>query len=356
MSPLVDPFVRGMGVGALVVTALAVFRSNTPGRIRWPLLFLAISLIGWMVTEAEPLWAALGHPYLLLAVAFPPAAFFWVFVRAVFEERPMTPRSLIPAGILLISGVSLFAAPRETQDVVWALRNLFSASLVLHAGFIVARGWRDDLMEARRRLRSIVLTLAIAYSLIEVAAAFAFRFGRAGPWPTIALGGLGGGTFFALICMAFGVMALQAAPTVFGVSRRGEAAPDPRAEVADRLLLAKLDALMSGGAWKTEGLTIVAAATLLETPEHRLRRLINQKLGYRNFADYLNGYRIAEARRRLADPAEARATVASIAFDLGYGSLGPFNRAFRAATGSTPTEWRRQALAAEASPILEEAV
>jgi len=51
--------------------------------------------------------------------------------------------------------------------------------------------------------------------------------------------------------------------------------------------------------------------------------------------------------------------VAAIAFDLGYGSLGPFNRAFRAATGATPTEWRRQALAAagaDPSPILEDAV
>ena len=69
----------------------------------------------------------------------------------------------------------------------------------------------------------------------------------------------------------------------------------------------------------------------------------------------MNGHRIEAAKRRLADPAEARTTVAAIAFELGYGSLGPFNRAFRAATGATPTEWRRQALGA-ASPILEETV
>ena len=68
----------------------------------------------------------------------------------------------------------------------------------------------------------------------------------------------------------------------------------------------------------------------------------------------MNGHRIEAAKRRLGDAAEARTTVAAIAFDLGYGSLGPFNRAFRAATGSTPTEWRRQALA-ETLPILEEA-
>jgi AraC-like DNA-binding protein len=355
MSPLVDPFVRGVGVGALAVTAVAVWRSNTPGRIRWPVLLLAVSLTGWMITEAEPLWAAFGHFFPLIVVAFPPAAFFWIFVRAVFEERPVTPRSLIPAAILLLSGASLFIARHPAQDIVWVVRNLFSAGLVLHAGIIIARGWRDDLMEARRRLRSIVLTIAVAYSLIEVAAAFAYRFGHMGFWPVIALGGIGGGTIFALICVAMGIMALQAAPAVFGVSRRPEAVADARAEAADRLLLGKLDALMSGGAWKTEGLSIVAVAATLETPEHRLRRLINQKLGHRNFADYLNRYRIGEAQRRLADPADARATVASIAFELGYGSLGPFNRAFRAATGSSPTEWRRRALA-ETSPILEEAV
>jgi AraC-like DNA-binding protein len=353
MSPLIDPFIRGVAVGALLVTATVVWRSNTPGRIRWSLLLLGIGLIGWMITEAEPLWAATGHFYPLLIAAYPPAAFFWLFVRAVFEEKPITLRSLIPVGILELSGLCLFLSSSPALDVVWASRNLFSAGLVLHGAIIIARGWRDDLMEARRRLRSIVLILAAGFSLIEVAAAFVYRFGHTGPWRLVALGGPGGGTFFTLICLAFGVMSLQAAPTVFGISRRAEPAPDPRAEAADRLLLAALNAMMAEGAWKTESLTIGAVAKALDTPEHRLRRLINQKLGHRNFADFLNSYRIGEAKRRLSDPGEARTTVAAIAFDLGYGSLGPFNRAFRAATGATPTEWRRQALAT--SPELEEA-
>ncbi len=354
MSPLLDPFIRGIAVGALLVTAASVWRSNAPGRIRWSLLLLAAGLIGWMITEAESLWAAMGHFYPLVIVAFPPAAFFWLFVGAVFEERRITLQSLVPAAILLLSGVCMFIVGSAVQDAIWAARNLFSAILVLHAGIIVARGWRDDLMEARRRLRSIVLILAVAFVLVELAAAFAFRFAHGGPWLMVAVGGPYGGAFMTLICLAFGVMALQAAPAVFGVSRRGEAAPDPRAEAADRLLLAALNTIMAEGAWNTEGLTIGAVAATLDTPEHRLRRLINQKLGHRNFADFLNGYRIGEAKRRLADPGEARTTIAAIAFDLGYGSLGPFNRAFRAATGATPTEWRRQALAS--SPELQEAI
>jgi AraC-like DNA-binding protein len=36
----------------------------------------------------------------------------------------------------------------------------------------------------------------------------------------------------------------------------------------------------------------------------------------------------------------------NLALDLGYGSLGPFNRAFRAKTGQTPTEYRQTHLEA----------
>jgi AraC-like DNA-binding protein len=107
---------------------------------------------------------------------------------------------------------------------------------------------------------------------------------------------------------------------------------------------------MEAGAWRREGLTIGALAEELEVPEYRLRRLINNRLGYRNFADFLNSRRIDEAKRRLSDPASAHLTVAAIAFDLGYGSLGPFNRAFRADTGAAPTAWRAQALNASPNP------
>jgi AraC-like DNA-binding protein len=46
----------------------------------------------------------------------------------------------------------------------------------------------------------------------------------------------------------------------------------------------------------------------------------------------------------LSDPAQARTPVSAIAYEMGFGSLGPFNRAFKGATGLTPTEWRRKAL------------
>jgi AraC-like DNA-binding protein len=56
-------------------------------------------------------------------------------------------------------------------------------------------------------------------------------------------------------------------------------------------------------------------------------------------------YRIDEAKAALADPAQKQVPVLTIAMDAGFQSIGPFNRAFKAATGQTPTEFRRDALA-----------
>ena len=83
------------------------------------------------------------------------------------------------------------------------------------------------------------------------------------------------------------------------------------------------------------------AGDQLAIPEYKLRRLINQRLGYRNFNVFLNEHRIAEAKAALADPSQAEVPVITIAMDAGFQSLGPFNRAFKATTGVTPTEYRR---------------
>ncbi|GAB4480135.1 MAG: hypothetical protein OHK0018_11560 [Erythrobacter tepidarius] len=84
---------------------------------------------------------------------------------------------------------------------------------------------------------------------------------------------------------------------------------------------------------------------LLGEQEYRLRRTINGQLGHRNFAAFLNGYRLAEVKAALADPAQAAVPIITIALDAGFGSLGPFNRAFREAEGMTPSAFRARALA-----------
>ena len=121
-------------------------------------------------------------------------------------------------------------------------------------------------------------------------------------------------------------------------------------EALDPKALAALERLMAvERVYRQEGLSIGILAVKLRLPEYRLRRLINQRLGYRNFNAYLNHYRVEDAKVGLADPTEAEVPILTIAMDAGFQSLRAFNRAFRAETGMTPSEYRERARARTAS-------
>ncbi|MDU6560307.1 MAG: helix-turn-helix domain-containing protein, partial [Streptococcus vestibularis] len=71
--------------------------------------------------------------------------------------------------------------------------------------------------------------------------------------------------------------------------------------------------------------------------------------GHRNFSAFLNRYRLDDAKAALSDPGQRDVPILTIAIDAGFQSIGPFNRAFKAATAMTPSEFRRQALVAMAT-------
>ena len=75
-------------------------------------------------------------------------------------------------------------------------------------------------------------------------------------------------------------------------------------------------------------------------PVAHLSRVINEQLG-RNFFDFINRYRVEEAKRRLSGPAAGRDKLITVALDCGFNSLATFNRVFKELAGRTPSEYRR---------------
>lgn len=136
----------------------------------------------------------------------------------------------------------------------------------------------------------------------------------------------------------------QTQPGVSAIPALSEpAAPADPAE--ERLAAALQRAMLEERVYKDPALSVAGLAARLQAPEYRLRRLINQRLGQRHFNAYLNGYRLAEVKAALADPAQQHLPVLTLALEAGFGSIGPFNRAFKADTGLTPTDFRRLKLA-----------
>src|SRR6185437_15530420 len=109
---------------------------------------------------------------------------------------------------------------------------------------------------------------------------------------------------------------------------RSAAMPDQPDRVErddDTRLLAALRRLMEHDrAYREEGLSIGGLAGKLGIPEHGLRRLINRRLGYRNFNAFLNSYRLDDVMASLADPTQEAVPILTIALDAGFQSLGPF--------------------------------
>jgi AraC-like DNA-binding protein len=131
---------------------------------------------------------------------------------------------------------------------------------------------------------------------------------------------------------------------LLGAPLRLDSKPAPALDPTDPLAVRLKAYMHDERPYRDEGLTIAALAGRLSEQEYRLRRLINRSLGHRNFAQFLNGYRLDEVRGALADPAQREVPILTIALDAGFGSLGPFNRAFRDAEGMTPSEYRSRAL------------
>lgn len=98
-------------------------------------------------------------------------------------------------------------------------------------------------------------------------------------------------------------------------------------------------------AYQQHGLTINTLASLLNTQEHRLRTLINQRLGYRNFSAFLSHYRLQEVKKHLADPDKSDVPITTLALEVGFSSLQTFNRVFKNNENCTPSEYRQHHLA-----------
>ena len=96
--------------------------------------------------------------------------------------------------------------------------------------------------------------------------------------------------------------------------------------------------------YREPGLSIGSLAAKLSIPQYRLRKLINERLGYRNFNVLLHEHRIREACEALSDSDQSHLPILTIALTAGYQSINPFNRAFRDLHGVTPSEYRKQAV------------
>jgi AraC-like DNA-binding protein len=232
--------------------------------------------------------------------------------------------------------------PRWVAGLLGLAFRVAALGLVTQALWIVWRGRPADLVESRARLRVVIVAAFGICSALVLLAALLYAPSAQRP-PAVQAGEA---LVFLLVGATAGVLVLHVDPDLLPPAEQvNEETRHARQAPAPDRALARLEFLMKEQeVWREPGLTVAALATRVNIPEYRLRRLINQQLGFRNFTAFLNEYRLAAAADRLADRQHARTPILTIALDLGWGSIGPFNRAFRARFGVPPSDYRRARL------------
>lgn len=88
-------------------------------------------------------------------------------------------------------------------------------------------------------------------------------------------------------------------------------------------------------------LTLQSLAILLHTNSSYLSRVLNETTGM-NFRDFVNHYRVEEAKRLLAERKESAGDLLDICFTAGFNSAASFYRIFKKHTGMPPGQYLKQ--------------
>ena len=348
---IVEIALRGAAAGLNILLAGLLLFSRKPGLVRALGALFAIGTAAYVLVSADhfEILGPLEPAGEFLAVYN--TIFFWWFALSLFEDRftwdwvKLAPPVYVT---FLHAPLEMWQTPAGLKAEP-ALHVTMSLLLLLHAIWIALRDRNTDLVGPRRRFRlvfalmvgvaGILLTLGEslyklvglpdAATLLHAFALFALTFYFVFWLLSVSR------AFFAVDPPLAGPVAALPPPPNGALERASTLTP------ADRPAFDALNALMEAGVYREEGLTVARLADKVGVPEHQLRRLINRELGFRNFTAFLNARRIEDAKAALANPANGKKQVLQIALDLGYGSVAPFNRAFKEATGRTPTEFRK---------------
>jgi ligand-binding sensor domain-containing protein/AraC-like DNA-binding protein len=91
--------------------------------------------------------------------------------------------------------------------------------------------------------------------------------------------------------------------------------------------------------YRDENISLQSLSKKISITPHQLSRILNERLN-KNFPDFINTYRVEEAKKILADPKQADRRILTIAFEVGFNTKVAFNKH----TKMTPSQFRKKAI------------
>lgn len=341
--PVIDLIIRFMAISNLILLIILLWRDHKKALPAKLGIALCIGVISYFIFEIpESNFNITPNNLILCAAMSTIYSIFWLFSRSWFnDETHIGWKSWSIVLLTTTISVVLWMARVSGYDqgvniptrVMWMAFSVWGL-------WIAWQGKDNDLVEARRKLRILfIVTVGSSIGLITVTF-FIYNLFLKMITPyliTISVNGI-----ILIITYYLIISLVRSYPAdLFAPIEKPNLDSENNISEEELALQEKLENYISyERAYRNEGLTIALLSKSLGEQEYKLRRLINGRLGYRNFSTFLNHYRLTEVKEALKDPQQSEVPILTIALDSGFGSLAPFNRAFRQAEGMTPSEYR----------------
>jgi AraC-like DNA-binding protein len=329
-------------IGCVTLLALAgilLLRHAKTGLNTWTGISLVIAVICYLILETP----FIHERKLLFLLAVTGSTcipvIFFLLTKAVFDDH-FKPTFVVVLWFAIEIAVHFWVYLRDIvtipvglQQLSYILAEIVSIGFVLAGIYTAIKTRKGDLIESRMKFRKVfVMITAALIGITLIVESMTIARESVDFLQILQRSSILGLTLFFLMSN------FEIKSGFFFRDRQKEKPP----VIEDGVLRRKLEILIEEKkVYRKDGLTIRELAEMLNEQEYKVRRLINGELGFRNFNDFLNKYRVNEACEILNDPTQNRKTILEIAYGLGYQSIGPFNKAFKELKETTPTAYRK---------------
>lgn len=355
-----------VGIDAAAITVLALIVARfvflaPRNKSTWVLVLIAFDTTCYLLSARQDyafyipdiLTIDLGSFYVVANLARNSTSALMVFLcHFIFRDGRPIPRWLIALFVLqlfLEEPLAWLAADDWAttspllvlwfDDIVPSGLQIF---MIGYAFYLMLAEKSADLVQARRQVRVALLIIIGVQSILSLLLErIAFQLDLFTLWDPryeihVALVAIG---LLNSMAILFLLMRSNIVQFIDPVVKLRDPQPQPIDTTAADVIRVEA-ALGQDKVYRQNGLSVHDLAKHLNLPEYRLRKLIHDHLGFRNFNTLLHHYRVDEVAQALADPNQNGTPVLTLALSAGYQSITPFNRAFRELKDMTPTQFR----------------
>lgn len=333
----------GLLHGILFALYLCIFKKKktlTNLLLGWLLVFMAFR-IGKSVMlnfgdDLEPIFIFIGLAVLLLTG---PLLRWYVIgmTRPNFKLTKTYYFELIPFVLVFIASLFVTKEWFESSNRVIIIFATGLISIYLHLASYIILSW----MTIKRVKKEHQTTLQTKSQIAVLAWLHYLIMGLAVIWATYVLNILDDAVPYVVGPIAYSMVIYFLSYKAFQLK-----AADLDGEVFkandNHVLFHEITVLVVDKKWYLEADVSLSKLSKMVGKSAQIVSSVINEHARQNFNDFINYYRIQDAKKLLSDVENEKFTISSIAFDTGFSSLSSFNSAFKKFEGTTPSAFRKK--------------